>query len=373
MLIGRPRSVWASTPILTLPLLVQCDRLLGLRSESLVFTTYHITRNFDINLSKVQSWILKRHPQLYQSFTKVVFYFALLRYDVFHYFCDRGLLPSEQRIGINPIELAILKKAGKVLYTYTYGADVRVRNITLALGRYNICRECPEPGRFCVCEAEPASTNVDNIAEHATAMLAMGDMLAYVPNALNMHYWPIDLSRIHYVGVREGWGRPLKIAHVPNHPYFKGTRFLEAVVAQLQMEGFDIEILRINGRPNHEVLRLLADADIVADQFISGFHGYTTLEAMALGKPVLCYLRGPEMVINSRECPIINVDPDNLYNILQRCARQEIDLPDLGRRGRDYIERFYSVAAVAERLRTLYLETMKPSQRFRRQLTGVVI
>ena len=197
MLIGRPRSVWASTPILTLPLLVQCDRLLGLRSESLVFTTYFITRNFDINLSKIQTWIIKRRPQFYHLFTKIVFYFALLRYDVFHYFCDRGLLPSQQGIGIDPVELAILKKAGKVLYTYTYGADVRVRNITLALGRYNICRECPEPGRFCVCEAEPASKNVHNIAEHATAMLAMGDMLAYVPNALNMHYWPSDLNRIH--------------------------------------------------------------------------------------------------------------------------------------------------------------------------------
>ena len=36
--------MWGVTPILTLPLLARCDRLLGLRSESLVFTTYYTTK-----------------------------------------------------------------------------------------------------------------------------------------------------------------------------------------------------------------------------------------------------------------------------------------------------------------------------------------
>ena len=47
---GTVRTLWASTPILTLPILAECDRLLGLRSASLVFNTYYITRSFDINL-----------------------------------------------------------------------------------------------------------------------------------------------------------------------------------------------------------------------------------------------------------------------------------------------------------------------------------
>src|ERR1700737_4580095 len=47
---GTVRTLWASTPILTLPILAQCDRLLGFRSSSLVFNTYYVTRSFDINL-----------------------------------------------------------------------------------------------------------------------------------------------------------------------------------------------------------------------------------------------------------------------------------------------------------------------------------
>ncbi|KTR94038.1 hypothetical protein SB3_31600, partial [Methylobacterium radiotolerans] len=47
---GKVRTLWASTPILTLPLLARCDRMLGFRSSSLVFNTYYVTRSFDINL-----------------------------------------------------------------------------------------------------------------------------------------------------------------------------------------------------------------------------------------------------------------------------------------------------------------------------------
>src|SRR5262249_53518113 len=43
---SSPRTMWGVTPILTLPLLAKCDRLLGLRSESLVFTAYHTTNSF---------------------------------------------------------------------------------------------------------------------------------------------------------------------------------------------------------------------------------------------------------------------------------------------------------------------------------------
>jgi hypothetical protein len=50
---SSPRAMWGVTPILTLPLLAKCDRLLGVRSESLVFTVYHTTNSFDINLKGI--------------------------------------------------------------------------------------------------------------------------------------------------------------------------------------------------------------------------------------------------------------------------------------------------------------------------------
>src|SRR5262249_4080769 len=149
------RTLWASTPILTLPILAKCDRLLGFRSSSLVFRTYYVTRSFDINLILFEgAFRLTRSRALLSFFRWIVFAWAMLRFDVFNYFYDRGLLLSDARYGISVRELELLSKAGKRLYTYAYGADVRTRQTTLNLGTPNLCEECPEPGRFCVCTEE---------------------------------------------------------------------------------------------------------------------------------------------------------------------------------------------------------------------------
>lgn len=365
---GKLRSLWGATPILTLPLLARCDRMLGIESQSLVFVTYVITKNFDINLNRTQNWILEKVPVLYPAFLNVVLAWALLRYDIFHFFCDRGILAPAERMGINPKELEWLSRSGKFLFTYTYGADVRTRDATLALGKYNLCAACPAPGTYCMCDDGKGSANISNIHAHATAMLAMGDMLTYVPDCQNMHFWPVDMERIAYVGVRKDWGNPLRVAHVPNHPHFKGTVYLQAAVEKLRAEGHAIELMMVQGVPNEQVLEIYADADIVADQLVAGFHGYAALEAMSLGKPVLCFLRGPEMMLDAETCPIINANPETIYDVLKQIMYGSVDLVEVGLQGRRYVECNYSLPAVAARLGEMYLELCQPSERLREQL-----
>jgi hypothetical protein len=354
---GRVRSVWGTTPILTLPILAECDRRLGFESESLVFTTYYISRRFDRNLKPLLDRVMAHAPSLYRPFFDLVFAWALVRYDFFHFFCDRGILPSLGRMGINPHEAALLRETDKRLYTYTYGADVRTRAATLALGTYNFCVDCPEPGRFCICDDDAGAANIAGIAPHANAMLAMGDMLAYVPDARELHFWPLDLDRFEANPPRPRDNRPLRLFHAPNHAHFKGTRHLEAAVERLQAEGHAIEIVRVSGVPNEEVLRQMSTCDIVAEQFIGGFHGYTALEAMACGKPVLCYVRDRRQLAGAEECPLIDADPDSLERVLRDCLFGRYDLAELGRRGRRYVEKHYSIDAVAARLGRLYLAT----------------
>src|SRR5262249_42114149 len=149
---GTVRSLWGTTPILTLPLLAACDRRLGLESQSLVFTTYYTAQTFDLNLKPLLDRFVARTPKLRRVFFDLVFAWSLVRFDVFHFFCDQGVLPSTGRMGIDPQEARRLRRAGKRLYTYTYGADVRTRTATLALGLPNFCIDCPEPGRFCICD-----------------------------------------------------------------------------------------------------------------------------------------------------------------------------------------------------------------------------
>jgi hypothetical protein len=352
---GRLRSVWAVTPILTLPLLARADRLLGLRSESMVYVTYYITQGFERRLTRSHDWILRHHPALYRTYCEVVFLLALPRYDIFHYFYDRGLMAPINRYGIHPDEIRLLQATGRQLYTYAYGADVRERESTLALGDWNFCRECADPGLHCVCKANELAASMAPLPKVARAMHAMGDMLTYVPNPNHMHYWPIDMAcmpAVTAVRAREP-GQPLVVAHAPNHGHFKGTKYVLQAVERLQAEGEQIELRLVQGVPNTEVLRLFAQADVVLDQLVGGFYGYTALEAMALGKPVISYVRSPDLALPG--CPIINATPNTITQVLRDLCHGRHDLASLGQRGAAYVRDHNSIEAVARRLADVYL------------------
>lgn len=352
---GTPKSLWGTTPILTLPLKAQADRLLGFGSHSLVFVTYYIARDFDFNLQKTMEWFQRRAGGLIRPFERMLLAWALMRYDVFHYFYDQGLTGRATRFGVNPNEIDLLLAAGKRVYLYAYGADVRRRAETLALGKWNFCTECPEPGKFCACTPDNAPI-MAAMAEKATAAVALGDMLAYVPNARDMHYWPIDLTRVPPAPPPRADG-PLRIAHAPNHSHFKGSQYLEATIASLREQGHAIEYVKVQGVPNTEVIRLFGEADLVADQFIGGAYGYSALEAMARGKPVLTYVRSPDLVEAVDECPLINVIPDTLEETLLWCLTHRDVLPNIGAQGTSYVRRWHSIEAVAVRFGQMYAET----------------
>lgn len=352
---GAPRSLWGTTPILTLPLKARADGLLGIKGQSLVFVTYHITQDFSFNLQKTMEWLRRHSSDLVVPFERLLLAWAICRYDVFHFFYDQGLTSRATRFGVNPRELDLLRAAGKRVYLYAYGADVRRRAETLTLGKWHFCLECPDIGKFCACSEDNAEI-LATMCEKATCAIALGDMLAYVPGARNMHYWPIDLERVPAAASPQTEG-PLRIAHAPNHPQFKGSHYLETAIAKLRDDGHAIEYIKVQGVPNTEVIRLFGEADLVADQFICGGYGYTALEAMARGKPVLTYVRSPEFVEAVDECPFINVTPDTLEEALRWCLANREKLSTIGAQGTAYVRRRHSIDAVAARLARLYAET----------------
>ena len=92
---------------------------------------------------------------------------------------DRGLvLPAggygSDRFGINLDEMRLLRRANKRFYTLAYGADYRLREKTLASGKFNFCMHCPEVGKFCLCEDAGGARVLETIGSFATAMLASG-------------------------------------------------------------------------------------------------------------------------------------------------------------------------------------------------------
>ena len=72
-------------------------------------------------------WLARRSPFLIPIFRRLVFAWTLIRFDVFHFFYDEGIIEREGRFGVSTHEMKWLRRHGKRLYLYAYGADVRTR------------------------------------------------------------------------------------------------------------------------------------------------------------------------------------------------------------------------------------------------------
>ncbi len=357
-LLREPRiSYWTGTPILTLAQKAASERLLGQRAIAMVRFTYRISQDFDVVLAR---WCGGR-PWLLYPLTGFAFLALLATASRVHTFADGGLLPAARRRRIATVELLAYRLFGIPHMVWTYGADVRTRDVTLALGPQNCCTDCTQVNKACICDAGQGERNMARLRANGAVVFSMGDMIEYTPGSRNdLFFWPLDLAGSHASAVqtdevRAGKPAPLRVVHAANHREFKGTCYLEAAVADLQAEGVPIELVMVEKLPNHEALAVYRTADVIFDQCLIGFHGYFALEAMALGKPVMCYIRKPEQyLLEAQECPIINTHIDTLRGDLRRLVETRDQLAEIGRRGRAYVGRHYSRAAFAGRLQRAY-------------------
>jgi glycosyltransferase involved in cell wall biosynthesis len=348
----RPRIIFGPTPIISIVEQSTLLRELGYDSRTLVYTVYFITDKFDYNLTP-----LVRNQAIGPWLPNVVFLWSLLRFDIFHFFFDGGLWSG---MNIVPpakwLELPLLRLAGKRIIAAAYGADVRVRTLSEMWLPYNLCRECPEPGRHCVCDAGKHRRRMKHNRDWCNVQLAMGDMHDYVfGSRRDFYYWPIDTRQVTYVGAKPHDG-PVRIVHSPNHRHFKGTKYIEAAVAALQAKGYQVELDIVERVPNDEAKRRYAAADIVIPQCVAGWIGYTEIEAMAAGKPVMAYIRNPAYLSRSPDCPLVNVTPDTLEREIERLLREPQRREELGRLGREYVERYWSYEGLASDYHRLHQE-----------------
>lgn len=344
-------------PILTLAQKAASERLLGHRAIAMVRFTYRISQDFDVVLAR----LCGGKPWLLYPLTGLAFLALLTTASRVHTFADGGLLPAATRRRIATVELLAYRLFRIPHMVWTYGADVRTRDATLALGPQNCCTDCTQVSKACICDSVQGESNMSRLRANGAVIFSMGDMIEYTPGSRNdLFFWPLDLEGSHASGVQTagpptGTPGPLRVVHAPNHREFKGTRYLEAAVAELQAEGVPIELVMVEKLPNEEALAVYRTADVIFDQCLIGFHGYFALEAMALGKPVMCYIRQPEQyLLEPQDCPIINTHVDTLREDLRRLVQTRDQLSGIGQRGRDYVERHYSRAAFAGRLQRAY-------------------
>ena len=141
-----------------------------------------------------------------------------------------------------------------------------------------------------------------------------------------------------------------RIIHSPSAPNAKGTPIILQVIEQLQKE-YDFDFVLLHNMTRSDVLKEMQSADIFVDQIICGGHGMAACEAMAFGKPVLCYLMPVLYDLGlPKDCPIVNTNPDNLKEQLIKLILDAELRYELGVKGREYVEKYHDSEIIAAKV-----------------------
>jgi len=156
---------------------------------------------------------------------------------------------------------------------------------------------------------------------------------------------------------------PPVIVHTPSVKKSKGTLFVRKAIEDLQKKGIELEYQEIHNVSKQQALNAIREADIFLDQFITGNYGMAACEAMAMGKPVVCYLMEPVKKLLPEDCPIINVNGDNLTTRLEELIMNKETLRTIGMKSRQYVEKFHNADKIAVEILSLYNNLLSKSEK----------
>jgi hypothetical protein len=147
------------------------------------------------------------------------------------------------------------------------------------------------------------------------------------------------------------------IVHTPTAPVAKGTRYVLEAIEQLKKE-YTFDFRLIQNMERSKAIQSIMDCDIMLDQFILGAHGMAATEAMAYGKPVLCYIKPATQMLYPPDLPLINASPDDLVEKLEPLLRDGALRHEAGRKSRAYAEKYHDANQVAKDLVKVYREVI---------------
>lgn len=341
--------VWGTVPILNNKYWSQAVRTLGFKSITIMRTFYSINKrdDYDLYFSDLIPKIFCRMKDLYLLQYIFSFYFICRNASVVHYSFDGGILNDTH---LWRLEYFLLRKSkirivvmpyGADAYQYSKVSDLKLRNVLLT--------SYPQAARR---ESE-ISKRVNYWNKHADVVitgfmfkdgLARNDVCIPSYLSIDINMWK---KKVNY-SLNNGRNGAVKIIHTPNHRGFKGTEFIINVVEKLRSEGYQVELILLEGVPNDKVCEIMRTADILVEQLVIPAYALSAIEGMATGIPVISNLDNEDYLDVFRKysfldkCPICSTSIDTLYKNLKYLVEHPEVRENLGNAGRKYVEQYHS-------------------------------
>jgi glycosyltransferase involved in cell wall biosynthesis len=256
---------------------------------------------------------------------------------------------------LQQLDLPLLDRAGKAIFVTFQGDDARQGDVATRRFPQNVAGEL-EPGYYSPRSDENKRQRIARFDRYASGIYALNpDLLRVLPaRARFVPYANLDPQAWAPSAPKASDSRP-RVLHAPTNRGIKGTRFLAEAVARLQAEGVDFEFELVTGRTRVELKSLYESADVVVDQLLLGWYGGLAVEAMALERPVVAYIREADLSFvpaeMRAEIPVVQAEPRTIHEVLrQLLTERRGELAELGRRSRDYVCRWHDPGQIAREL-----------------------
>lgn len=319
--------------------LVDALRSLNFNSDIVIYKENKLLKNFeDINLNlNLKSY--HKYP-IYFIKLFIFFFYCLYNYDVFHFHFGHSLLPKN-------LDLSILKQLNKKVYMEYHGSDIR-RKKAYKDKPLNISDIKLKTNKESYRKQKRIAKYVDGIIVHDQELYEhlfdFGQKNYILPLRIDTEKFKPNFPKE---------TNKVRIVHAPSKRGIKGTSFIISAIKSLSKK-FNIEFILVENKSHAEAIEIYKNADIVIDQLLIGSYGMLSIEAMALGKPTICYIRDDLLETFPNGLPIFNANKYNIEIKLEELITNWSLRNKLGRRGRDYIINYHDSKKIAKMAIEIY-------------------
>ena len=308
----------------------------GLRKAGVKATSYvwndASSRIIDVDLSNVLSrYRIVRWFQILR-----LFFECLKRYNVFHFYFGLSLFP-------NNLDLPLYRIFGKKVVMEYLGTDV---DLWLGLNGVD-WRDRPVNRIKLIKKVVKQSKLVDKQLVCSPHYYQFVDNSIILPLALDLELYNYKPRNFQY--------NNLTFMHCPTNQKAKKTKEIEEALQQLKNEGYNFNYKRIENVSHSKLKEEYESSDVVIDQ-LNSWYGTVSVEAMALGRPVVAGFYNHYLLYDERydKLPIIQADVKTIYRVLKGILDGEYDLGAIAKDSRKYVEKIHSLENVTEQLINIY-------------------
>lgn len=281
----------------------------------------------------------------------------IAEYDVFHFHARSFLTYWPDLSAPSLQDLMLLRLHGKKVYFHFRGQEIRLASVFRERNPFHYADDgssylfsiMPDASKILLREA--VTSLCDGVFVVDEELQTYAPQARIVPRALDARAWE-------HVGVGDN-AVPV-IVHAPSRRGVKGTRDVLAALDGLRAEGVQFELRLVENVTNEEAKAIYRGADIIVDQLRIGWYGVLAVEAFALGKPVVAYIRDDLWEEHGDRLPVWNANPLNIKERLRELIGDLTARRRLAAAARSHFDQVHAAAAVASMLADIYAADAEP-------------